>query len=180
VATLAISVALAVTGCVATPGGTKPTPSPSATPLFHSDEEALAAAEEAYAAYQRVSDQILVEGGANPERLRVVATEDQFAYEAPGFAEAYSKGYRSSGGSKFDSMTIQELDNGTSPGSTVMSVYVCDDYSAVDIVDANGTSIVPPERPDRFPRVVRFDASGNAKNPIVVGAIDEWTGDTFC
>ena len=57
---LAFSIALGMGGCVApTPD---PTPStsaaPSASPLFNSDEEALAAATEAYAAYLAASNAV--------------------------------------------------------------------------------------------------------------------------
>ena len=61
-------------------------PTPSATPIFASEEEALAAAEDAYAAYRGMSDQISAEGGANPERIAPFVTESRLADELRGFA----------------------------------------------------------------------------------------------
>ena len=65
--TLALGLALAACSTGGTP--LPPAPSPSVTPVFASDEEALAAAKDAYTAYLKVSDQILVDGGANPDRI---------------------------------------------------------------------------------------------------------------
>jgi hypothetical protein len=180
VAALAITVALAVTGCVATPGGTKPTPSPSATPLFHSDEEALGAAEEAYAAYLRVSDQILMDGGKKPERLLEVATKDVLNQEQLGYEKARTLGHKSTGGSTYDQMRIQDINADPSANHAVVTVYVCDDVSAVDIVDSNGKSVVSPERPDRFPTSVTFDLDATTPPSLIVASVDEWTGADFC
>jgi hypothetical protein len=177
---LAITVALAVTGCVATPGGTKPTPSPSATPLFHSDEEALGAAEEAYAAYLRVSDQILMDGGKKPERLLEVATKDVLNQEQLGYEKARTLGHKSTGGSTYDQMRIQDINADPSANHAVVTVYVCDDVSAVDIVDSNGKSVVSPERPDRFPTSVTFDLDATTPPSLIVASVDEWTGADFC
>jgi hypothetical protein len=173
VAALAITVALAVTGCVATPGGTKPTPSPSATPLFQSDEEALAAAEEAYAAYLRVSDQILMDGGKKPERLLEVATEEVLANEESGYEKAKAMGLRSTGGSSFDQMRFQSVDDRS------LSVYLCKDVSRVDILDVNGQSVVPSNRPDRYPLAVEFQSVHGRPN-IVVSNVSDWEGENFC
>ena len=49
--TAALAVVLLLTGCSLASPEVAPTPTPSATPVFASEEEALAAAEEAYAAY---------------------------------------------------------------------------------------------------------------------------------
>ncbi|MET1002316.1 MAG: hypothetical protein ABWZ15_10945, partial [Acidimicrobiia bacterium] len=108
--------ALAASGCAPEPAAPH-TPAPTSTPLFASDEEALAAAEEAYAAYQEVSDRILADGGSSPERLLDVATEKQYEYEKPGFDEARSRNFHSTGASTFDTMSIREreISVGTEP-----------------------------------------------------------------
>ncbi len=70
---------LALTGCV--DGDRLPTlpPTPTSTPIFASEEEALAAAEEAYAAYLEMSNLISSEGGVEPERIAPFVTADQLA-----------------------------------------------------------------------------------------------------
>ena len=62
VSAAALAVALVLVGCVPTTTPASPAPRPSATPVFATEAEALAAATEAYAAYVRVSDQILADG----------------------------------------------------------------------------------------------------------------------
>jgi hypothetical protein len=177
-AVVALVVTLVASGCATSSPRPSPTPTPSVTPLFESDDEALAAAEEAYAAYQQVLDAILIDGGANPDRLLTVATQEQYEYEKPGFDEALANGFHSTGGSTFDSMRVQHL--GTPENEPALSVYVCDDYSTVDILDAGGRSIVPASRPDRFPRIVSFETTGVATPRVKVSTIEEWTGDPFC
>jgi hypothetical protein len=177
---VAVAIAAALTLAACTPPSDGPTRSrsPSATPLFSSDEEALAAAEEAYAAYLRVSDQILMDGGNNPERLLEVATEDVLDSERVGYDKARTSGTRSTGGSTFDHMTLQSMD--AFDAASAVAVYVCDDVTAVDFLDASGNSIVSPDRPDRFPTTVEFSARTSNPPSLLVASIGEWTGDDFC
>jgi hypothetical protein len=175
VAALAITVALAVTGCVATPGGTKPTPSPSATPLFSSDEEALAAAEEAYAAYVSVTDAIFAEGGVGLDRLSEVATGSQLSIERTGLEEMANKGYRSTGATAFDHMEIQRYSEGLSDDAEVV-VYLCQDISAVDVLDSTGRSVVTEDRPNRISYEVSFDAEDGDVLRLLVSDRVPWNG----
>ncbi len=55
-----------ISGCLPTPTNVIPTAVPTGTPVFASEEEALAAAIEAYEAYLAVSDAILPDGGRGP------------------------------------------------------------------------------------------------------------------
>ena len=173
-AALAVLVAaLAVGGCVEDDPDTTPSPDPTSTPLFESDEEALTAAEEAYARYQAVSDAILMDGGADPERLLEVATEEQYRYEKNGFDRAASSKHHSTGGSKFRSMRIQSI------SENQVDVYFCEDVSLVDILDEAGVSVVSATRPDVFPRTASFVSSSGGV-ALIVSAIDEWSGEDFC
>jgi hypothetical protein len=178
VAALAITVALAVTGCVATPGGTKPTPSPSATPLFHSDEEALAAAEEAYAAYQQTEDEIFADGGRNGERIEEVATGEALEAAKTGFSNFIANGYRSVGTTGFDSMKLQQYSDQAPEGSEVVTVYVCLDFSTQDVLDRENNSVVAPNRSLRQPFQVGFVR--RSAEGIVMASRAPWTGVDTC
>ncbi|MEP6843257.1 MAG: hypothetical protein ABJA11_07030, partial [Pseudolysinimonas sp.] len=92
---------LALGGCVPTGTHVSDSPSASATPVFASDAEALAAAEKAYAAYLKVSDQILNEGGEDPTRLLGVATSSAYDTESKGYSSARDRGWHSVGTSRF-------------------------------------------------------------------------------
>ncbi|MCU1570933.1 MAG: hypothetical protein JWR33_1674, partial [Naasia sp.] len=85
-------IATALSGCASspTPPTPAPSPSPTASPLFASEEEALAAATEAYAAYQAVADEVAEAGGAGADKYEQVATGDALA-KGRESAEEYQK-----------------------------------------------------------------------------------------
>jgi len=142
-------------GCVGPPVVT-PVPTPTATPVFASDEEALAAAEEAYAAYVAVADSILSEGGAQPDRLSDVATGEFLEVSLAGFKSAQTQGIHSIGRTVVKSTTLQAYYPNSGPMGLVV-IYTCDDISAVDVVDASGVSVVKVDRPPQTTFAVTFD-----------------------
>lgn len=152
-----------------------PVPTPSVTPVFGSDEEALAAAEESYKRYLAVSDQIFAEGGANPERLADVASGAFLDASITGFEKFQSNGWKSIGTSKADSFELQQV---ASPGTSesLVIVYACTDVSGIDVLDASGQSVVSPSRPDRTFFEVSFDLVGQG---LLVGGREVW-GDGSC
>ena len=170
--------ALSASGCAPPTSGKPPAPVPSPTALFASDEEALAAAEEAYRAYQHVSDAIYIDGGADPERLLEVATQPKYEYEKSGYDKIRALGYHSTGGSTFDSATL--LDSGQVEGVNTVAVLLCEDITGVDIRDANEISIVSSTRPDRIPLVVSFTGASSMSSLLLVDATDRWEGADPC
>jgi hypothetical protein len=165
----AITVALALSGCVSADPKVTPQPHASATPLFATDAEALTAAEEAYAAYLKVSDQIFIEGGSNPQRLSTVAVGQQLEINVSGFKDAARAGYRSTGGTKFDTATLQRYDETSQNGVGVVTIYLCEDIAAVDVVDRLGKSVVSTNRPDRAGYEVEFDKS-KATSALIISS----------
>jgi hypothetical protein len=176
---LAVAV-LAMCGCVAPEPVAVPTPDASATPLFASDEEALAAATEAYARYVAVSDQILIDGGLKPERLLEVATQAVFEKQSEGYQIAFERGWRSTGGTVVDSVTLQDFASNAVEGTDIVTVYACIDVSKVDVVDASGASVVSDSRPDRSPYEASFDAVNGTSTKLVLSGEKIWTGENFC
>ena len=151
-------------GCVGPPVVT-PVPTPTATPVFASDEEALAAAEEAYAAYLKLADQVFAEGGVNPERLASVATGEQLAADVAGFDEARREGLRGTGTTEFSELVLQQFDPRTDVNMVV--VYLCEDVSGTDVIDANGVSTVTPDRPNMVTYQVSFDLDRPSESLLV-------------
>lgn len=151
-----------------------PVPTPSVTPVFASDEEALAAAEESYKRYLAVSDQIFAEGGANPERLAEVATGTFLEAETEGFKRIAANGWHSVGSAAIHTIDLQQF----SPASDVemVTVYLCDDVGGVDVVGADGISVVSPDRPTETLFEVTFDWESNA---LLVSGRTVW-GDGRC
>jgi hypothetical protein len=175
---LTIAAALSLGACQQQHTPIVPSPAPSATPIFASDDEALAAAEEAYRAYLRVLDEIYADSGADPERLLEVASEPVFQKELPSFEETQADGSKSVGQTKFDSMSLQSFDGLKKLDAVV--VYVCEDFSATDILNASGVSIVSPTRQTRWPLTVAFDFTPRPSSPLIVSEISDWTGQDFC
>ena len=173
-ATIAV---LLMTGCLPQPDDVTPTPQPSSSPVFASDEEALAAAEVAYGEYEIVSDTIFSEGGVQPERLEEVAAGDFLVDSIHGFENVQSQGLRSVGSSKFDQVTLQQFDP-TSAGGGIVVTYLCEDVSEVDVLNSDGESVVSVDRPDRTYFQVTFDLADDGKTLLVSGR-EVW-GDGAC
>jgi hypothetical protein len=169
---------LALAACVPTGTGGSPTPSTSATPVFASDAEALAAAEKAYAAYLKVSDQIFIDGGKDPERLLDVTTRSLYSTELEGFQNAAEKGWHSTGGSRADNFSLQSYN--ASDESRIVTIYLCSDVSAVDVRDATGASVVSANRPARTPFEVSFAFKKGATADLLVATKEVWTGGGVC
>jgi len=135
---------LTLTGCV--DGDPLPTlpPTPTSTPIFASEEEALAAAEEAYAAYLEMSNLIASEGGVNPERIAALVTDERLIDELRGFETLRELQVHTSGRDTFETIELQRFDQ-TDDGAEVV-LYVCWDASAVRVLDATGADVTPSER----------------------------------
>jgi hypothetical protein len=162
---------MAMTGCVDPSPPVTPSPTPSATPVFASEEEALAAAEAAYREYLAVSDAILQDGGVNGERIAPLVTPDELEDTLDGFRSFEDLQRRSVGATKFDSMTIARLDD------AFLDVYVCLDVGQVRILDQNGADVTVLDRQERLPLQVGFERSGRS---LLVARSESWTGDNFC
>ena len=164
-------VAVALTACAA-----QVTPVPTSTeavtekPLFATDEEALSAAQAAYANYLEVSDQIARDGGANPERLKALVSSTQYPIEIAPFKELQSSGATMSGSSSFDQLHIQSID------SKVVSAYLCLDNSAVVLNQTDGSQKQSTNQ--RWPLLVSF--SENSDGSLVLSGSETWTGTNFC
>ena len=103
---------VALSGCASTPDP-QLTPTPSATaaaPVFASDEEALAAATEAYAAYLTMSDQIAGDGGASPHRISPFVSAGLLDSELDGFASFREANAFLVGNTRFWVADVQKID----------------------------------------------------------------------
>ena len=177
-AVVVLVAALAATACTPAPQPPR-TPAPSSTPLFASDEEALAAAEEAYAAYQAVEDQIFAEGGVGGERIRPVAVRDALRAATNGFESFLENGYHATGTTGFDSAELQEYEPNTRNGEDIVALYLCLDFTHTDVLDMNGISVVREDRALRQPFEVHFDAR-SVRRGLVLSSRSPWTDTGQC
>ncbi|MCU1440154.1 MAG: hypothetical protein JWP85_1151 [Rhodoglobus sp.] len=133
---LAFALAVLLTGCHP-PTLTKVRGWPGATPVFASEEEALAAAEEAYGEYLAVSDAITADGGANPERIEGLVTAEQYQAELDGFELFRSNAWHTTGFSSFEPIMLEYYEE-VGNGFAEIAFLVCSDTSKLVIVQSNG------------------------------------------
>lgn len=139
------ALALVLGGCAADrPEAPQPSPTPSA--LFSSDEEALAAATNAYVAYQDVADEVASDGGAKPERFDSVAEGDALENGRRGAQQYAEAGVRATGRT---AIAFVELAHVPATAGDALIARICLDVSGVDVVDETGESTVATTRADR-------------------------------
>ncbi len=175
VAAAVAALTLALAGCVPNAPAAAPAPSPTATPIFASNEEALAAAEEAFRAYLAVYDEYAQDGWRDFAEVAPYLTGSAYEDEQATGMQFKAAGYRQIGNTTFDSTHIQS--SAEAAGTATVVVYLCLDVSVGDVVDSSGASVVDPSRPGRLPLEVEF--VGNASS-LVIARSDPWSGNNFC
>jgi hypothetical protein len=130
----------------------------------------------AYGNYLRIADQVLAEGGASPNRIEAVTTDEFARSFADQVVEYSSAGLRTVGSSEIKSFDLQSwFMDGT---TFTANVYVCDDVSGIDVLNREGISMVSPDRDSITPYAVEFQ--GDTLDGLVVSAKNLWTGTDFC
>lgn len=169
--------ALALTGCVPEPVAPTPAPTASATdaPIFASEEEALAAAEAAYAEYEALAAVIGADGGNDPRRIEDVATGELAEIDIEGFEALIEAGYYTSGSSVARDFNLQSYDAGSEKG--VVSAYVCSDVSGITFHNSAGEVLDTNGRPTELPLLLSFDWVDES---LKVASRDTWDGDGVC
>lgn len=148
-----------------------PTPSPSSStePVFASDEEALAAAEATYREFLAAVDEISHDGGLAPERVERFLSADLFDNESTGYQRLRDNAWVGTGRISF-SMTIREFSD------EFIDVYVCEDYSATDVLNREGQSVIRADGPTLWPFEVRFDV----QDELRIIKRDDWLAGGVC
>ncbi|MFC5501059.1 hypothetical protein ACFPJ4_02265 [Lysinimonas soli] len=173
---LTLGVLLALAGCA--PAASPPSSStPSATPVFASDAEALKAAETAYAAYLKVSDQVAQDGWKDPSRLKPFARGEALARDKATANQFAAKSLTQVGSTRYDSAKVEGVSE-RGRGMVVVTMYLCVDVSGVDVRGPDGTSVVPKDRQTRVPLEVDVDNFEETK--MKVSRNDAWSGTDFC
>lgn len=163
--------AVVLTGCATPPPMPTAPPTPVDAPVFASDEEALAAAEEAYGAYMAAAVSVMADGGRNAERLTGLITPELLERDRSGYQTFVDNGWRAVGDITF-TMLAQDIDL----ASGDITTYVCEDRSSFDVVDERSVSVVPPDQPNRTALEVSFVWQGK----LLVSAQNGWEGGGVC
>lgn len=171
--TIGVLLLASLSGCA--PSGTPESPEPTGTFVapYATDEEALAAAEEAYAEYTRVMGEVLHESGANASRLESVAVGTFLDASVEDLENFAKQGGRATGQVANSGFELQRYSpNGST--SEVITVYLCADVSELELLDADGNSLVTENRPDQSRLQATFDFSVE-RQVLLVSEVEVWS-----
>lgn len=174
-ASIACAIVLGVTACSPTdadgPEGSAAPPSAAATdePIFASDEEALAAAVEAYEAYVAASARVARSGGEGSESITPLIGPEFDAVVQDEFAALRESKLRLIGESVHYNERLESFD--LEGENATVKMLVCRDISGTRLVRTDGEDVTPEGRDlIQASRVdLSTDGPGSA-NLIVVGA----------
>ncbi|MEV4738480.1 MULTISPECIES: hypothetical protein [unclassified Microbacterium] len=133
-----------------------PAPTPSPTPAFASDEEAFAAAEEVYRAYNDALNDVDFSSPRTFEGVYSLLTGEMSASTRESFSAFHADGITVTGRTDYFDLApanIRDL-------RTSVTINVCVDVSSVHVFAATGESLVPPDRPSIQPMSVTLKATG--------------------
>lgn len=167
-------------GCAAEPAPAPSSSAPTATtpPVFASDEEALAAATEAYANYQATYDAFWAGRKSKAEFLELT-TGAALENEEASLEQFESQGWKPVGTSSVDSVSIQSISQ-TDSGVWQIRTYLCVDISKGDVLDAQGVSVAKPDRPLRLPLEVAFVTPSSTSTELRISESRVWSGKNYC
>lgn len=145
---LAAAVMLASTSGCTTP----PEPDPTPTPLFATDEEAFAAAEEVYREYIRAVNARIA--GASAPDPQDYLTGLALEADIDGVRSLEDEGVHLSGESVVKTFTGTRFS--VEGGRLSVSAHACLDAQSVTLIDETGANVTPPERPPLLAQQVEF------------------------
>lgn len=135
-----------------------PEPTPSPTLLFASDEEAFAAAEEVYRAYNDALNEVNFTNPHSFEPVFELLTGEISASTRESFSAFHSDGVVVTGSTRYFGFEAKEVAN----ERQTVNATVCVDVTEVAVVTADGTTLVTPERPPIQMMSVSFEVVHSA------------------
>lgn len=168
---------VALVGCSDTPEIPQADPTPSASPLFASEEEALDAATAVYEEFLAVTGEILRNGGEGAESLEPLVSPEVFEQENEGFLSLQESGGRTDGQNRLEGIRLQQIAMGD-PESFELQAYVCVNNTDARLIDGDGNDITNPDRTEVITLEVVFgsDPSGS----LIIEAKDYWADGNEC
>lgn len=171
----ALALAVALAGCAASP---EPAPTPTKTaaaPIFGSDEEAFAAAEEAYGHFRRALTAATSKGSVEGVDFSDVAVGEGLEQANEALASYEEAGNHTSGDVTFDVRQHVQYFEDPRRGA-VVQVNICEDISQLDVLDADGKSVVREGRTE----IVPYEVILEGMSPDELKVSDRWARGTFC
>ncbi len=154
---LRLAAAAVVAGALATGCTGSPAPTPS-TPTPLSDDEAFAAAEATYRAYVDALNQVDLSDPETFEPVYALTTGDANANERQSLSTMSADGWSVAGATKVLAFKGESV-NKANREDLRLTAVACTDVSEVSVVDQNGVSVVPSDRPSRYALRLTFEGS---------------------
>jgi hypothetical protein len=177
---IVVSCVSLTTACTRDETEVEPAPSPTSTPPFATDEEALEAARATYEGFMEASESILSLDESDASKIDEYVTLEMAQREKASYAEYVADGRTLTGRSVIISAELQKYDSQPQIGGSTVFAYVCVDFSAVDVLDRDGVSIVAGSRPAHVPFEVIFLWDPPAPNDLRISSNAVWAGDGVC
>lgn len=174
-----VSVGFLLTGCVSPEPVVTPVETTGAQPIFASDEEALAAAVEAYEGYSTMIAEISNNGGEEADQISEFVSKDLLELELAGFAEFRELGIRLIGSVRYFSPKLQQHWQDENDQAHVIA-YFCADASSYSVVKGTGEPYRPDSVPHSYVVEVRFGSHAPKSSRLVVEEVGEWSDPTGC
>lgn len=169
--------AFALTGCSPEAAVPSAPPSAEAEPLFASDEEALAAAEAAFARYLDVAFDVFSAGGESPERLEEVAVGDALQADLDRASQYAEQGLRQTGDPVIIQSELQQYIPDASDQDEVI-IYSCLDGTSIELLGADGESRSDPNRSKTITVENRFVA--DESGVLLLADSEVWADGDSC
>lgn len=177
--TVAIALVVTLTACTESARIPDAEPSPEVTPLFASDEEALAAATAAYEEYLAASNLVTASQDLNLGPIEPLVSAAFLEDERDAIKPFELNGFRSQGSSLVVNALLQQwLEE--SDDQTVVLIYVCVDVSGVKLIDSSGNDVTPKDRPSVVPLEVEMIEDPTASGRLLLNQSSTWEGTTVC
>ncbi|MFG6493521.1 hypothetical protein [Microbacterium sp. P03] len=170
VATLVVATAM-LSGCIG-----QPAPAES-TPLFSSEDEAFAAAEQTYRNYVDALNQVDLSDPSTFEPVYAWTTGDANANARESYTRMHADGWQVSGES---SLALVEPHPREAGDAGIYDLAVCLDVSDITGTDAEGKSVVSPDRRDVQSMLISLKVSVESPTKLLVSNIDGREGAPSC
>ncbi|MBX3093421.1 MAG: hypothetical protein KF680_02600 [Cryobacterium sp.] len=174
-----VGVGLLLTGCVPSEPIVTPVETGVGEPIFASDEEALAAAVEAYVKYLETSDEIGRKGWQSTESLEPLVTDELFAEELAASERLRASGRHQQGSGEVTNHVLQQYWD-LPPRTANVVVYVCVDISSSRIYDSLGLDVTPTDRSDQIALEARLVSHPSEPTRLLISGVLPWTGSGVC
>jgi hypothetical protein len=179
VVTVAIALVVTLTACTESARIPDADPSSEVAPLFASDDEALAAALDAYQSYIVVTNAVSASQDADTSLLSEVAVPSHVDTLSESIESLRAAGLRTEGQAVLEAISLQQTFEEANGDVTVV-IYACLDLTNLRVVDAQGIDQTPPDREDLVGLEVELWAINDLAPYLKVAASEAWTDGDLC